>query len=139
MHTRNTRTHQDTSSDRSGGTHSLSAHHAQGNGQDERHHPNVVHGPNASSHRAGPAQQPNRASPTARGRYATCEIQSSVRRKHGNQHRKRRERVVVRANQVHGSHLTPSDCYAEQSPLSMSSASLRILPIGSVSMVIGEG
>src|SRR5580704_10067235 len=108
-----------------------------GNRQDERQHPNVVHGPNASPHRAGPAQQPNRASPTARGRYATCEIKSGVRRKHGNQHRKRHERIVVRANQVYGSHLTPPDCYAEQSPLSASSASLRILPIGSVSIVIG--
>src|ERR1700722_12412126 len=108
-----------------------------GNRQDERQHPDVVHGPNASSHRAGPAQQPNPASPTARGRYATCEIQSSVRRKHGNQHRKRHERVVVRANQVHGSHLTPSGCYAEQSPLSISSTSLSILRVRSVSMVIG--
>src|SRR5258708_17996897 len=129
MHTRNTRTHQDTSGDRSGRTHFLSAHHVQrndrrengrkqgqqngrpmvghGNRQDERQHPNVVHGPNANSHRAGPAQQPNRASPAARGRYPTCEIQSSVRRKHGDQHRKRHERIVVRANQVHGSHLTP--------------------------------
>src|SRR6202030_3051175 len=76
-------------------------------------------------------------SPTARGRYATCEIQSSVRRKHGNQHRKRHERVVVRANQVHGSHLTPPGCYAEQLPLSISSASLSILRVRSVSMVIG--
>src|SRR4030088_3111630 len=107
-----------------------------GNRQDERQHPNVVHGPNASSHRPGPAQQPNRTSPTARGCYATCEIQSSVRRKRGNQHRKRHERVVVRANQAHGSHLTPSGCYAEQLPLSIRSASLRILPIGSVSMVV---
>src|SRR5258708_33219073 len=108
-----------------------------GNRKDERQHSNVVQGTNASSHRAGPAQQPNRASPTARGRYATCKIQSSVRRKNSNQHRKRHERVVVRANQVHGSHLTPSGCYAKQSPLSISSASPRILPIGSVSVVIG--
>src|SRR6202049_3666322 len=79
-----------------------------GNRQDERQHPNVVHGPNPSPHRTGPAQQPNRASPTARGPYATCESQSSVRRKHGDEHRKRHERVVVRTNQVHGSHLTPS-------------------------------
>src|ERR1700724_3631576 len=79
-----------------------------GNRQDERQHPNVVHGPNANPHRTRPAQQPNRASPTARSRYATCEIQSSVRRKHGDQHRKRHERVVVRANQIHGSYLTPS-------------------------------
>src|SRR6202051_4725472 len=34
--------------------------------------------------------------------------------KHGDQHRKRHERVVVRANQVHGSHFTPSGCHAEQ-------------------------
>src|SRR2546425_9861771 len=65
-----------------------------------------MHGPNANSHRAGPAQQPNRTSPTARGGYATSQIPSRVRRKHGDQHRKRHERVVVRANQVHGSHLT---------------------------------
>src|SRR6267378_2359429 len=80
--------------------------------QDERQHPNVVHGPNANSHRTSPAQQPNRASPTARGSYATCKIQSSVRRKHGDQHRECHERVVVRANQVHGSHAPPSSCHA---------------------------
>src|SRR6266404_3665147 len=73
------------------------------NRQDESQHPNVMHGPNAGPHSTGPAQQPNRASPGARGGYATCEIQSSIRRKYGDQHRKRHERVVVRANQVHGS------------------------------------
>ncbi len=126
MHTRNTRTHQDTSSERSGRTHFPSAHHGQrdhgrengrkqrqqnrrpmvghGNRQDESQHPNVMHGPNAGPHRASPAQQPDRASPAARGGYATCEIQSGVRRKHRDQHRKRHERVVVRANQVHGSY-----------------------------------
>src|ERR1700738_4612039 len=155
MHARNTCTHQDTSGKRSERTHFLSAHHAQGNDrsengrkqrqqngrpmvghgnrQEERQHPNVVHGPNASSHRSGPAQQPNRASPTRRGRYATCQIQSSVRRKHGDQHRKRHERVVVRAYQVHGSHVTPSAYHAEFAPrfnqkLPVSLALAPILP-----------
>src|SRR4029077_10467096 len=62
--------------------------------------------------------------PTARGRDATCEIQGSVRRKHGDQHRKRNERVVVRSNQVHGSHCTPSGCHAERSHR----ASIKKLP-----------
>ncbi len=78
-----------------------------GNRQDARQHPNVMHGPNAGPHCTGPAQQPNRANPPARGRYAACQIQGSVRRKHGDQHRKRHERVIVRANQVRGSHFTP--------------------------------
>src|ERR1700724_4166996 len=79
-----------------------------GNRKDERQPPNVGRGPNASPHRTGPAQQPNRASPTTRGRYTTCKIQSSVRRKDGDQHGERHEREVVGANQVHGSHVTPS-------------------------------
>src|SRR6266481_2799569 len=117
MHASNTSTHQNTSGERSKPTHFLPAHHAQrndrsdngrkqgqqngrpmvghGNRQDERQHPNVVHGPNASPHRTSPAQQPNRASPTARGRYTTCKIQSSIGRKDGDQHRKRHQRVVV--------------------------------------------
>src|ERR1700722_16742151 len=90
-----------------------------GNRQDERQHPNVVHGPNSSPHRTRPAQQPNRASPTTGGCYAACKVQSSVGRKDGNQHRKRHQRVIVRANQVHGSHGTPSGCHAEQLPFSM--------------------
>ncbi len=65
-----------------------------GNRQDARQHPNVVHGPNASPHRTG-------------RRYAACKIQSSVRRKYGDQHRKRYERVIVRANQVRGIHFAP--------------------------------
>src|ERR1700722_235642 len=90
-----------------------------GNRQDERQHPNVMHGPNSSPHRTRPAQQPNRASPTTGGCYAASKVQSSVGRKDGNQHRKRHQRVIVRANQVHGSHGTPSGCHAEQLPLSM--------------------
>src|SRR6266436_5162661 len=125
MHARNPGTHQHTSGDHSGDTHVLPAHDVQSNDrgedrrkqrqqngrpvirdgdrQDERQHSEVVHRPDAGSHGTGPAQQPHRAGRAGRGRYASRQIQGSVRRNHGDQHRKRHERVVVRANQVHGS------------------------------------
>src|SRR5882762_6650501 len=125
MHARNPRTHQHTSGDHSGHTHVLPAHDVQcddrredgceqrhqngrpvisdGDRQDVRQHSKVVHRPDAGPHRTGPTQQPHRAGRADRSRYASRQIQGSVRRNDGDQHRERHERVVVRANQVHGS------------------------------------